>query len=111
MRTIYHYRRETHLYAGFAKLKRIAVIQMKNNRNIASQLLCILNCALRHISQYSLIGILSCTGRYLKNNRRLCLYASLNNSLHLLHVVEIEGWNSIASLNRFGKHLPGVYQS
>ena len=110
-RTVNHNRRKTILYARFAYFKAVAVVEVKHNRNIVSQFLCILYSSLCHITQQGLIGILSRSCRYLKYNRAFLSYARLNDSLHLLHVVKVECGDSISALHGFGKNLSRVYQA
>ena len=80
-------------------------------RMLPAEFLGILYSALCHVTQKGLVGILAGSAGNLKDDRRLCLGSSLDDSLELLHVVEIEGRDGIAACNSLGKHLSSVYKA
>ena len=112
VRTINHYRRETEINAALAGLEAVTMIQMKNNLGmLPTEFFSVLYCTLSHVAEKGLVSILTSTLGYLKNNRTLGSSRSRNDCLELLHVVEIEGRNSIAALDCLCKHLAGVYKT
>ena len=110
-RTVNHYRREAHLDAALAELERVSVVEVQHDGNVLAQLLGVLHGALRHVAEQRLVGILAGARRYLQNHRRRSLDASLDDGLHLLHVVEVECRNRVTAFDCLGKHLTGVYQT
>jgi len=58
-----------------------------------------------------LVCVVACAFGYLENNGALGLSRSLDDSLELLHVVEIEGRNSISALDGLGEHITSVHQT
>ena len=112
VRTIDHHRREAEINAALAGLEAITMIQVKHNlRMLPTELLSILYCTLSHVAEQGLVSILASTLRNLKDNRALGSSRSRDDCLELLHVVEIEGRNSIAALDCLCKHLTGVYKT
>ena len=88
------------------------MVQMEANlRMLPTQLLGILYSALGHVTQQRLVGILAGTTRHLQDNRRLRLGTSLDDSLQLLHVVEVECGDGIAAINCLSKHLASVHET
>ena len=109
MRTIDHYRRETGIDARFAQFERVTVIKMQNDfRMSQTELFSILYSTFSHITQQRLIGILTGTFRDLEDHRRFGFSASLNNSLQLLHIIEVERWNSVTAFNGTCKHVTRI---
>ena len=85
---------------------------MQNDLRMSpTEFLCILYGTLRHITEQGLIGIVARTLRYLKDNGRLGLSSSHDDSLQLFHVVEVECRDCITSLDCLGEHLTGVHKS
>ena len=78
---------------------------------LATELLSILYSTLSHVAEKSLVGVCTSALRYLEDNRRLGLNSSLNDSLELLHVVEVESRDSIAALDCSCKHIACVYKA
>ncbi|OAV63664.1 hypothetical protein Barb6_03623 [Bacteroidales bacterium Barb6] len=112
MRTVNHYGREPQVHTTLAQLKRIAVIQVENNlRMLATQLFGIRHGTFRHITEQRLVGIFAGTAGHLQNHRRVRFRRCLNDSLHLLHVVEIERRNGILAFHSLLKHLPCVHKA
>ena len=89
-RTVDHDGREAVLYAGLAQFKRVAVVEVQNDRNFAAELLCVFGRALGHVAQKRLVGVLARAARNLKDYGRFCFDASLDDGLHLFHVVEVK---------------------
>jgi hypothetical protein len=111
VRTVDHHRREAHVDAALAKLERVAVVEVQNDRNVLAQLLGIFDGALSHVAEQGLVGVFARARRHLKNYRRRSLHASLNDGLHLLHVVEVECRDGITALDGLCEHLTGVHKT
>ena len=112
VRTVDHDRREAHVYARLAQLERITVIQVQHDlRMLATQLLSVLNSTLSHVTKQSLVRIVTSALRNLKDHRRLCLNSSLNNSLQLFHVIEVESGDRVSTLDGLSEHLFRVHQT
>jgi len=109
MGTIDHHGRETHVDARFAQFKGITVVEVKGDlRFFHTQFLGVFHSSLSHVAQQGLVGVLTGTAGYLQDDRRLGFDGSLNDGLHLFHVVEVEGRYGILSVNGLLKHLLGV---
>ncbi len=88
------------------------MVEVKNDFGIsATELLCILDSTLCHITEKSLVSILTSTARYLKDNGRFCLNGSHYDCLQLLHVVEVESGDSVAAFHCSCKHITCVYKA
>ena len=88
------------------------MVEVKNNlRFLPSEFLCILHCTLCHIAEKGLVCIIAGTLGYLENNWGLGLCRSLDDGLELLHIIEVERRNSIATLDSLGEHLSGVHKT
>ena len=107
-----HNGREAHVDAALAKLERIAVIEMEADlRMLPSEFLCIFNSTLCHVTEKSLVGIVACTLGNLEDYRGLCFGSSLDDSLELLHIVEIECRNGVTAFDGFCEHFFGVHEA
>ena len=82
-----------------------------NLRVLPTEFLGILYSTLCHVTEQRLVGVVARTFRYLQNNRALGVSSSLDDSLELLHVVEVEGRNSISALDCLGEHLTSVHEA
>ena len=112
MRTVDHHRRETHVNARLAEFERIAVVEVQHDlRMSATQFLGIFHRTLSHITKQGLIGILTGTARHLQDHRRFRFDGSLNNGLHLLHVIEVECSDGVFALDGLFKHLSRVHKT
>ena len=88
------------------------MVEVQHNLGVgAAQLLGILDGTLGHVAQQGGIGIVAGTLGDLKNNRALGLDGGLDDSLHLLHVVEVEGGDGIATVDGFLEHLAGIHET
>ena len=96
MRAVDHHRREAHVDARFAKLERVAVIEVQHDLRMGAA---------------QLLGVLASAARHLQNDGRLGLDRSLNDGLHLLHVVEVERSDRILPCDGLLEHLAGVHQT
>lgn len=111
-RAIDHDRREAHVYTILAELKAVAMVEVKNDlRMIAAKLLSIGNSALSEVAEEGCIGIVARTLRNLKDNGRLELRRSCNDSLKLLKIVEVESRNSPTTVDSPLEHLTGVHET
>ena len=85
---------------------------MKHNLGfLATQLLSVSYSTLSHVTQNGSVSIVTSTLRNLHNNRRLCLNSSLNDSLHLLHGVEVESRDCVATSYSLLEHLASIYET
>ena len=111
VRTVDHHRREAHVDAALAQLERVAVVEVQYDGNVLAEFLGILDGALGHVTQQRLVGILACAGRNLEDYGRRSLDASRNDSLHLLHVVEVECRDGITAFDGLGEHVARVHKT
>jgi len=94
-----------------AELVAVTMIKVKSDGNtlvISRDLLGVFDGTLSHVTKEGLVSISTSTTRNLKDNRALGLDASGDDSLHLLHVVEVESGNSKALLHSMSEHFLGV---
>lgn len=84
------------------------MVEVEHDGNRIPQLLRIFDGALCHVAQKRLVRVLASTGRYLKDDGRFAFDASLDNGLHLLHIVEVECGNGIATFDGFGKQFARI---
>ena len=88
------------------------MVEVKNDfRMLTTEFLSILYCTLSHIAEDGSVGVITCALRNLHDNWRLCLNGSLYDSLHLLHSVEVECWNSVATCYCSLEHLAGIHET
>ena len=101
---------ETELDAALAEFEGIAVVEVEGDRDhlAAADFTGVFDSALREVAEQGLVGVVARALGDLQNHRGLLLGAGLDDGLKLLHVVEIERRDRIASLHRLGKHLSGV---
>ena len=104
-----HHGRETVVDAALAELEGITVVEVQADLGmLPSQFLGILDSTLGHVLEEGLVGVVARALGDLQDHRGFLLGAGLDDGLELLHVVEIERRDRIASLHRLGKHLSGV---
>ena len=85
------------------------MIEVQHNlRMLTTQFLGICDGTLGHVAEDGSVGIVTGALRHLHDNGRLCLNSSLNDSLHLLHRVEVEGGDSIATGYCSLEHLASI---
>ena len=85
---------------------------MENDlRMLPAEFLCILYCTLCHITEKCLVRIVASALGNLKDNWRFQFCGSLDDSLELLHVVEVESRNSVSAFDSLCKHFSGVYKA
>ena len=109
---VVHHAGEAHVDAALAGLEAVAVVEVQHNLGVgAAKLFGILHGTLGHVAQEGGVGIVACTLRNLKDDGALGLDSGLDDGLHLLHVVEIEGGDGIAAVDCFLEHLTGVHES
>ena len=112
VRTVNHNRRETAVNAVLAKFVAIAVVEVKHDLWFSpAKFLSVFNSSLSHVAKESCVSIVASALRYLKDNRRLGFRSSLDDSLKLLHVVEVESRNCITAFNSLSKHFASVYEA
>jgi len=110
-RTIDHDIAEATGNAVNAELVAVTMIKVKSDGDtltILRDLLGEFNSTLSHVTKKGLIGIITSTTRNLKDNRALCLNTSSDDSLHLLHIVEVESRNCETILHSTSEHLLGI---
>jgi len=110
-RTVDHDIAEAEADAVNAELVAVTMIKVESDGDtlvLGIDLLGVLNSTLSHVTKKSLVSIGTSTTRNLKDNRALGLDASSDDSLHLLHVVEVESGNCKALLHSMSEHLLGV---
>ena len=88
VRTVDHHRGEAHFDTALAELEAITVV-----------------------AQERLVSVLTCAAGYLKDDGRLGLYCSADDSLQLLHVIEVESGDSVATLDSLCEHIAGVHKT
>ena len=87
--------------AGLAGCEICAVVQMQNDRDLRIQF----NSSLYHLYQIDGVGILSCACGSLKDQGGLKLCSCLGDTLHDLHVVDVECADSISAVIGLLEHL------
>ena len=80
-------------------------------RVLPAEFLRILHSTLCHVAEKRLVSVVARTFRYLQDNRALRLCRSLDDSLQLLHVVEVEGRNCVPALDCLSEHLSSVHKT
>ena len=103
--SIDHNRSKATVNAGFAKLKRIAVIQVECDRKTGVD-----DGSFNKLHQIGVIGILAGTLGNLKNQRRIQFLRRFRNSLHDLHIIDVECANCISTVIGFLEHFNRSYQ-
>ena len=109
--TVNHNAREAHIDTRFAQLEAVAVVEVESDRNVFTELFCVLNSTLSHIAEEGLVSVLTSASRNLEDYGRGGLNASRDDCLQLLHVVEVVCRNCITAFDCFGEHLTSVYQA
>ena len=99
--SINHNRSKSAVNAGFAELKRVAVVKMKSNGNFGIQL----HGCFNKLYKVSMICIGACTFGYLKNDRAFQLPCRFCDTLNDLHIVDVERTDSISAVIGFCEHF------
>ena len=111
-RTVDHHRREAHVHAALAQFERISVVEVQHDLGFGpAQFLGVLYGSFGHVAQQGLVGVVARTLRYLEDDGRLGLGGSHDDSLELLHVVEVECRNGVTSFDGLGEHLARVHKT
>ena len=76
-----------------------------------TKFLSIFHSTLSHVAKKCRVSIVASTLRYLKDHRRLSSSCSLDDSLKLLHIVEIECRDSISAFYCLCKHLASIHKA
>ena len=112
VRTVDHHRREAHVDAALAQFERISVVEVQYDLGFGpAQFLGVLHGSFGHVAQQGLVGVVARTLRYLEDDGRLGLGGSHDDSLELLHVVEVECRNGVTSFDGLGEHLARVHKT
>ena len=110
--SIDHDRGEAEIHAALAELEGITVVEMEADLGILpSEFLCILYCTFGHVAKKGLVRIVASALGNLKDDRGLLCCCGLDDSLELLHVVEVECGDSVSTIDCLCKHLLGVYKT
>ena len=111
-RAVDHHRRESHVHAALAQFERISVVEVQYDLGFGpAQFLGVLHGSFGHVAQQGLVGVVARTLRYLEDDGRLGLGGSHDDSLELLHVVEVECRNGVTSFDGLGEHLARVHKT
>jgi len=97
-----------------AELIAVTMIKVESDGDtlvLGVDLLGVLNSTLSHVTEEGLVGISTSTLGHLEDDRALALDASSDDSLHLLHVVEVESRDSEALLHSMSEHLLSVHKT
>lgn len=97
--------------ARLAEFESVAVVEVQDDRDIAAELLGVFARALGHVAQERLVGVLARAAGHLQNHGRLLLDASLDNRLHLLHIIEVKRGDSIFAVDSFFEKLARIDQT
>ncbi len=76
-----------------------------------AEFLSVSHSTLSHVAEKGSVSIVAGTLRYLKDYGRFFFSGCLDDSLELLHIVEVESGNGITAFDCLGKHLTGVDQA
>jgi len=93
------------------ELVAVTVVEVEGDGDtlaISRDLLGVLDGTLSHVTKKGLVSIGTSTTRNLEDDRALGLDTGSDDSLHLLHVVEVESRDSEALLHSMSEHLLGV---
>jgi hypothetical protein len=111
-RSIDHNGAEAHIDAALAKLEAVAVVEVKDDLGmLPAEFLGICDSAFGHIAEKGLVGIITGAFADLEDNRRFGLCSGLDDGLELLHVIEVEGGNSVTAGNGLCEHLTSVHKT
>ena len=109
MRAVDHDAGETAVYAALAEFKAVAMIEVEHYLGIfPTEFLGIGHGTLCHVAQQGSVGIVAGAFGNLQDYGRFFFGSGFDDSLELLHIVEVESRDSIAALDGFGKHFLGV---
>ena len=95
-----HHGGESAVNAVLADLKAVAMVQMQRNGNGG-----IGYGRLHQLDQINVLGIFAGAGRNLQNDGSLFQLGSFGNSLHDLHIVDVESAYGVAALIGFLEHI------
>ena len=111
-RTVDHHRREAHVHAALAQFERIAVVEVQHDLGFGpAQLLGVLYGSFGHVAQQRLVGVVARAFRHLEDDGRFGLGRGHDDSLELLHVVEVECRNGVTSFDGLGEHVARVHKT
>ena len=105
VRAVDHNRRKATVNAGFANIEICTVVKVKCEINAA-----VLNCRARKPHKVCVLCILACACGNLKNNGGLFLGSSLGDSLDYLHIIDVEGTDSVSALVSLLEHFLRCYK-
>ena len=85
---------------------------MEHNLGVlAAQFLGIFHGTLCHVAQQRSVSIVTCTLRHLQDDGALQVARCLDDSLELLHVVEVECGDGISTVDGTCEHFLGVHEA
>ena len=101
-----HDGRKAVIHAGFAKLKRVAVIEMQANRETG-----LLDGSFDELDKIGAVGIFARAGGNLQNNGCAALLCSFRDALNNFHIIHIKSADGVSTFVGFFKHFFGRYNT
>jgi len=96
---------ETFVDALFAKIERIAVVQVNRDRDVGKA-----DGGLNELLEVNRVGVLARTLGNLEDERGFFFFAGFNNGLDEFHVIDVESTEGVFALERFGEQVFGMCQ-
>ena len=111
-RSVDHHRAEARVNAALASFEAITVVEVKADFGVfATEFLSVSHSTLCHVAKQRGVCIFASALRHLKDHGALLSSCSLDDSLKLLHIVEVESGNCITAFNGTGEHIASVHQA
>ena len=112
VRSVDHHRAKAHVDAALASFEAITVVEVKYDfRMCATKFLSVSYSTFSHVAEKSLVCVFTSTLRNLEDHGALLCSSSLNDSLELLHVVEVESGDSVATLYGTSEHIASIHEA
>ena len=106
-RAVHHYRGEAELNGALANSRASTVVLMHHDWNMRE----FFNCCQDQVAQEGGTGIFPRASRGLHDNRRVSGVSSFHDGAHLLKVINVECWNTVAIFGCVVEHLAHADQS
>ena len=87
------------------------MVEVENDGTVKAEFLCVFASALRHVAEKRLIRVFTRAAGDLKDHRGLGFDASLNDRLHLFHVVEVKRRNRVVAFVSLLEQFLRVHQT
>ena len=111
-RSVDHHRAKAGAYAALASFEAITVVEVKADFGVfATEFLSVSHSTLCHVAKQRGVSVFASALRHLKDHGALLSSCSLDDSLKLLHIVEVESGNCITAFNGTGEHIASVHQA